>query len=59
MWKKKQIGLSNWGYMINDNENEAENEPRPRHGHKYNKCKISLIIIMVACIKQHLSNIWC
>ena len=48
--------------------NEAENEkyiiyiyninrPRPRHGHKYTKCKIYLCIMMVVCIKQHLSNI--
>ena len=33
--------------------------PRPRHGHKYNKCKICLIIMMVICTKQNISNIWC
>ena len=43
--------------MINDNENEAENEPRPRLGHKYTKYKMCLRIVMVICIKQHLSNI--
>ena len=32
--------------------------PRPRHGHKYTKYKISLNIMMVISIKQHLSNIW-
>ena len=31
--------------------------PRPRHEHKYSKYKIYLSIIMVICIKQHLSNI--
>ena len=34
------------------------NRPRSRHGHKYNKYKMCLIIIMVICIKQNLSNIW-
>ena len=54
--------------IINSNENEAENEnrshrfginrPRPRHDHKYTKYKMCISIMMVACIKQHLSNIW-
>ena len=53
--------------MINKKENEAENEkrshrydinrPRPRTGHKYTKHKMYLNIMMVICIKQHLSNI--
>ena len=34
------------------------NRPRPRYGHKYTKYKIYLGIIMVICIKQHLSKIW-
>ena len=34
------------------------NRSRPRHGHKYIKYKMSLRIIMVTCIKQHLSSIW-
>ena len=33
------------------------NRPRPRHGHKYTKYKMCLGIIMVICIKQHLSKI--
>ena len=33
------------------------NGPRHRHGHKYTKNKICLDIMMVICIKQHLSNI--
>ena len=32
--------------------------PRPRHGYKCTKCKICLSIMIVLCIKQHLSNIW-
>ena len=31
---------------------------RPRHGPQYTKYKMYLNIIMVICIKQHLSNIW-
>ena len=31
--------------------------PRPTYGHKYTKYKMTLSIIMVICIKQHLSNI--
>ena len=34
------------------------NRPRPRHGRKCIKYKISLSIMMVKGIKQHLSNIW-
>ena len=33
------------------------NRPRPRHGHKYTKRKMFLSILMIICIKQHLSNI--
>ena len=33
------------------------NRPRPRHGCKYTKYKIYLSIMIVICIKQHLSNI--
>ena len=34
------------------------NRPRQRQGHKCTKYKKCLGIIMVICIKQHLSNIW-
>ena len=52
-------------YIINDNETENENRsqryninrPRPRNGHKFTKYKMCLSIMMLACIKQHLSNI--
>ena len=40
--------------MINDNESEAENE----YENEYIKYKICLCIMMVKCIKQHLSSIW-
>ena len=33
------------------------NRPRPRHGDKYTEYKMCLNMIMVICIKQHLSNI--
>ena len=32
------------------------NTLRPRHRHKYTKYKMFLSIMMVTCIKQHLSN---
>ena len=49
--------------MINDNENESSdryniNRSKPTHGHKYTKYKMFFILMMVICIKQHLSNIW-
>ena len=34
------------------------NRPRPRYRHRYTKYKIYLSMMMVICIKQHLSNIW-
>ena len=34
------------------------NRPRSRNEHKYNGYKKCLIIIMLLCTKQHLSNIW-
>ena len=33
------------------------NRPTSRHEHKYSKYKICLSMIMLKCIKQHLSNI--
>ena len=33
------------------------NRPRLRNGHKHTKYKMCLSIMMVICIKQHLSNI--
>ena len=51
--------------MVNDNENELENEidhkdrkrPWPKHGDKYTKYKMCSSVMVVICIKQHLSNI--
>ena len=33
------------------------NRPRSRHGHENSKYKTCLSMIMLTCIKQHLSNI--
>ena len=33
------------------------NKHRSRHGHKYRKCKKWFSVMMLKCIKQHLSNI--
>ena len=34
------------------------NGPRLRHWHNYTKYKMCLSVMMVICVKQHLSNIW-
>ena len=34
------------------------NRPRSRYEHNYTKYKMYLSIMMITCIKQHLSNIW-
>ena len=34
------------------------NKPRLTHGHEYTEYKTCVKIMMVICIKQHLSNIW-
>ena len=48
--------------MINGNENGFHrydiNRPRTRHGQRYIKHKMCFSIIIVICIKQHLSNMW-
>ena len=43
--------------MKNRSQRNHMNRVRPRHGHKYTKYKICLSIVMVICIKQHLSSI--
>ena len=43
--------------MKNRSQRYDTNRPRPRHGPKYTKYKMCPNIIMVICIKQHLSNI--
>ena len=44
--------------MKNRSDRYDINRPRPRHENKYTKYKICLSIIMVICVKQHLSSIW-
>ena len=34
------------------------NRPRKRHGHRYSKYKRCLCMMMLICIKQHVSNVW-
>ena len=31
---------------------------RPRHGHKYSRYKKCLTMMILICVKQHVSNIW-
>ena len=64
-YSKEQVCLNSWDYVINHNDNEDENEERwhrhvnkPRHGLKYSENKKCLSMMMLVCIKQHLSNIW-
>ena len=42
--------------MKNRSRRHEINRPRQRQGHKYTKYKMRLGIIMLICIKQHLSN---
>ena len=44
--------------MKNRSQRYDINKPKSRRGHKYIKCKMSLGVMMVICIKQNLSNIW-
>ena len=44
--------------MKNGSHRYDANRPRPRHGHKHTKYKMCLSIMVVICIKQHLSNSW-
>ena len=44
--------------MKNKSHISNVNRPRPRHGCKYSKHKKCLRMMMLICLKQHLSNIW-
>ena len=39
-----------------DSRKYGINRPRGRHGHKYSKYMKRLSMMMLICIKQHLSN---
>ena len=42
--------------MRNRSHRYIINVSRPRHGHKYTKYKMCPSVMMVICIKQHISN---
>ena len=44
--------------MKNRSQRYDINRPWSRHGHRYSKYKKCLTMMMLRCIKQHLSNIW-
>ena len=44
--------------MKNRSQRYDINRPRSTHGHKYIKYKKCLSMMILICIKQHLSNIW-
>ena len=56
---KKQLPLFNdvIELMVMKMRLKMKNRPRPRHGPNYTKYKMCLSIMMVICIKQHLTNI--
>ena len=64
---KKQVRLFLCNYMINGNEMRLKmknwshrygiNRPGPTHRHTYTIYKMYLNMMMVICIKEHLSNI--
>ena len=41
-----------------DSRKYGISRPRRRHGHRYSKYMKHLSMMMLICIKQHLSNIW-
>ena len=43
--------------MKNSSHGYNISQPRPSHGQKYSKYKTYLSMMMLICIKQHLSNI--
>ena len=43
--------------MKNRSHRYGTNRPKLRHGQKYTKCKICLSVMMIICIKKHLSKI--
>ena len=49
---KRRLKMKNRSHKYNTNK------LRPRQRHKYTKWKICLVIVMVICIKEYLSNIW-
>ena len=65
---KKQMHLFEWFIWLTTTKRRLKmknrshrydmNRPRPRHGHTCTKYEMCLSILMVICIKQHLSNIW-
>ena len=44
--------MKNWSHRYD------VNRPMSRHGHKYREYRKCLSMMMLVCIKQHLSNIW-
>ena len=44
--------------MKNRSHRYGINRPSPIHRHKYTKYKMYLNMMMVTCIKEHLSRIW-
>ena len=49
---KMKIKMKNRSYRYD------MNGPRSRHGHKYSKYQKCLSMMLLICIKQHLTNIW-
>ena len=46
-------GQQKWGWKW-----KIDHKDMPRHGHKHTEYKLCLSMMIVMCIKQHLSNIW-
>ena len=44
--------------MKNRSHRHEINRPRPRHGHRYSKYRKCNSMMILICIKQHISNIW-
>ena len=47
-----------WDCTINHHEDDHIDKPRYRHDHIYSKYKKRLTMMMLICIKEHLSKMW-
>ena len=53
-----KMKMKNRSRIHDINLGNTKSRPRPRHGHEHSKYKKFLSMMMLICIKQHLSNIW-
>ena len=55
---KMKMKMKNRSHICDINIGHRKNRPRSRHEHKCTEYKKCVRMMVLACIKQHLSNIW-